>query len=108
MARWITVLTPFDYRWPDRTAITAFTQTGEHMVKDEIADYATKKGYAIEGKIDATARSVKGGKGKRVRTRRRKGPSTAANAKPGSSMGNANTSRARRSADRATVADDAG
>jgi len=40
VARWITIIkAPFDYRWPDRSAITAFSATGEHMVKDEIADF---------------------------------------------------------------------
>lgn len=62
MARRITVHTvPFDYRWPDRSALTAFTEPGEYFVKDEVADFATAKGYATEGRAKgSTTRSVKG------------------------------------------------
>jgi hypothetical protein len=62
MARWITVRKPFDYQWPGRGAITAFSEQhlGEHFVKDEIADFAIEKGYATEGKVDEAARSPKG------------------------------------------------
>lgn len=64
MARWITIkdkAVPFDYRWPDRTAITAFTIAGEHFVKDEVADFAISQGFATEGKAeDSTTRSTKG------------------------------------------------
>lgn len=62
MARWITVKTvPFDYRWPDRSAITAFTTAGEYFVKDEVADFAIERGYASDGKTEgSTARSTKG------------------------------------------------
>ncbi len=64
MARWITVkpaAVPFDYRWPDASAITAFTKPGEEYVKDEIADYAVGKGFATEGKAKgSTTRSRKG------------------------------------------------
>jgi hypothetical protein len=102
VARWITIIkAPFDYRWPDRSAITAFSETGEHMVKDEIADFAVRSGYAIEGKADPSVRSTKG---KRPRRRAR----TAANAKPGASVGDADAPRARRSSHRASVAGDAG
>jgi hypothetical protein len=71
MARWITVTkAPFDYVWPGRSAITAFAEKdlGEHFVKDEIADFAVKGGFAKEGKAaGSTARSVKTGpKAKRV------------------------------------------
>ncbi len=61
MPRWITITkVPFDYRWPDASAITAFTEAGELFVKDEVADYAIGKGYATEGKPDgSTARSSK-------------------------------------------------
>lgn len=64
MARWITIkkgAVPFDYRWPDATAYTAFTTAGEEFVKDEVADWAVEQGYATEGKARASAkRSVKG------------------------------------------------
>lgn len=66
MARWITIHTvPFDYPWPGRTAITAFTGKGEFYLKDEIADFAVKKGYATEGraseqKTSAPKRATKG------------------------------------------------
>ncbi len=77
MPRWITITkVPFDYRWPDRSAITAFTLPGEHHVKDEVADFAVARGYATEGRAeDSTTRSSKGGR-KAVGTRKRK--STAA------------------------------
>lgn len=104
MARWITVLTPFDYRWPDRTAITAFTVTGEHMVKDEIADFAVAKGYAIDGKINFAVRSTKG----RRRTTRAKEKPAAANARASAPVGHANAADADRPADRPSVADDVG
>jgi len=101
VARWITIIkAPFDYRWPDRSAITAFSATGEHMVKDEIADFAVKSGYAIEGKADPTVRSTKGKRPRRAKT--------AANPKPGASVGDTNAPRARRSSHRASVAGDAG
>jgi hypothetical protein len=59
MARWITVtVVPFDYKWPNRTAITAFTKAGEFFVKDEVADFAVGKGFATEGKT----RTKKAGK----------------------------------------------
>lgn len=63
MARWITVTRAFDYPWPGRAAITAFTDAniGEHFVKDEVADYAVAKGHAREGKAaGSTTRSHKG------------------------------------------------
>jgi len=107
MARWITIIkAPFDYPWPDRSAITAFTATGEQFVKDEVADFAVRKGYALEGKANASARSVKGGV-KRV-TRRRKGARAAAKSRTGAPVGNAHAADANRAADRASVADDAG
>lgn len=76
MPRWITVTkAPFDYRWPDRSAISAFTQNGEFFVKDEIADFAIENGYAREGKAKGSkARSTKG------KTPRRKSAKAMANA----------------------------
>lgn len=59
MARWITVTKPFDYRWPESGAITAFSErdVGEHNVKEELAVYAIEKGVATDGK--ATTAEVK-------------------------------------------------
>lgn len=59
--RWITIRQPFDYRWPDRSALTAYNEPGEYMVKAEVADYAVGKGFATEGKADGSdAKSPKG------------------------------------------------
>jgi len=67
-ARWITIRQPFDYRWPGRSAITAYSRPGEFLVKGEVADFAVSRGFATEGKADGSeARSSKG-----RRTRRRK------------------------------------
>lgn len=71
MPRWITVTkAPFDYRWPDRSAITAFTANGEFLVKDEVADFAVKRGYATEGKANGSkTRSTKGKTRRRARAK---------------------------------------
>jgi hypothetical protein len=51
MARWITLhKAPFNFEWPGRTAVTVIRATGEHYVKDELADKAIATGYASEGK----------------------------------------------------------
>jgi hypothetical protein len=61
MARWITVRRRFDYHWPGRSALTAFRDPGEYMVKDEVADFAVANGHATEGKLAGSkARSRKG------------------------------------------------
>jgi hypothetical protein len=42
---------PFDYRWPGVSAITHFSTAQldtEQLVKDELADWAIEKGYAVE------------------------------------------------------------
>lgn len=82
MARWITVTSPFEYRWPDRSAITVFTQAnlGEHLVKDEIADFAVEREFATEGKAEgSTTRSTKSGpKAVRSRSPRRRKAATKA------------------------------
>lgn len=82
MARWITIIpaaVPFDYRWPDRTALTAFTAPGEYLVKDEVADYAVGRGFATEGKAKgSTTRSTKGGT-RRRRSSKPRADATAAN-----------------------------
>jgi hypothetical protein len=112
MPRWITVRKPFDYSWPGRTAITAFgdAHLGEHMVKDEVADFAVGNGYATEGKVDGSARSKKGG-AKRVATRRRKKDQASvstANSRTGPPVGDADVSAHDRAADRAAVDNAAG
>ena len=59
--RWITVRKAFDYHWPGRSAVTAFRDPGEYMVKAEVADFAVDHGHATEGKADGSeARSRKG------------------------------------------------
>lgn len=52
-SRWITVKGRFDYRWPSG-AITHFSAAdlGEHRVKNELADFAVEKGYAVDGKLE--------------------------------------------------------
>lgn len=68
MARWINVKKPFSYHWRDFSAMTDFVgprDIGDHYVKDEIADYAVKHGYASEGKKKASSRSTKGSKSTR-------------------------------------------
>lgn len=69
MPRWVTVRKPFNYHWPDRSAVTSFKEPGDQFVKDEVADFAVKGGYATEGKVDETSRSHKG---KRRASRRKK------------------------------------
>lgn len=59
--RWITVRRAFDYHWPGRSAVTAFREPGEYMVKAEVANFAVRNGHATEGKADGSeARSRKG------------------------------------------------
>lgn len=83
MARWITVHKPFDYHWPGRSAVTVFraADCGEHLVKDEVADFAVANGYASEGKLDGSARSTKGNR-KRVRAKKGKPAAKAADSRP--------------------------
>lgn len=115
MARWINVTkAPFDYRWPDRSAITAFKENGDHFVKDEVADFAVANGYASEGKGNPKSRSSKGGK-KRVRARnprsrkaKEKAPAKAADMGAAAGLGNGDVPAADRPADRPGVDSDAG
>lgn len=118
MARWIHVheqAVPFDYPWPGVTARTAFTAAGDHFVKDEIADFAVRKGYADEGKADASSRSTKAGP-KRVRRRSRAKPriekespaATTADTEPDAPVGDADIAATDRTADRPSVDSDAG
>lgn len=105
-SRWITVHQPFDYAWPGRSAITAFREAdlGEHMVKDELADFAVAKGYAKEGKLDGSARSRKGRR-KRVRAPRKKEAPAAetADAEPVAPVDHESAADADRTADRPAV-----
>lgn len=77
--RWITVRKPFDYRWPDRSAMTAYTEAdlGEHYVKAEVADFAVAGGYASEGKLDGSE-----AKAPKVKRKRAKRPSSTRTAAP--------------------------
>jgi hypothetical protein len=110
--RWVTVRKPFDYPWPGRAAITSFKEAdlGEHLLKAEVADFAVDGGYAVEGKLDGSARSRKGGKGKRVRAAKKKEPPAAATAdsQPGAPVGDEDAADADRTADRPAVDSDAG
>lgn len=111
MARWINIAekaVPFDYRWPDRSAITAFTVAGDHFVKDEIADFAIERGYASEGKADEASRSSKSG-ARRVRRAKRKETAPAKTADVGTAegLGDVDVPAADRPADRAGVDSDA-
>lgn len=81
MARWIAVTRPFNYHWPDRSAVTHFAEPGDHFVKDEVADFAVEEGYATEGKADESSRSSKG---KRARGASAKKDTGTANADHGS------------------------
>lgn len=38
---------PYNYSWPGRSAVTVFRETGEYLVKAEVADHAVANGYAI-------------------------------------------------------------
>lgn len=73
--RWITIINaPFDYFWPDRSAVTAYRANGEFLVKAEVADYAVSHGYAIDGKPKASrARSTKGKSPRRQKSSKAKG-----------------------------------
>lgn len=107
-SRWITVRTPFDYTWPSR-AITHYSEPGDQLVKDDVADFAVANGYATEGKADGSARSRKGGKGKRVRRARKGSPAAkAADTRAVPPVGDEGAADADRAADRPTVDPDAG
>jgi hypothetical protein len=80
MARWINVTEPFEYRFKDRSAVVVFTtrDLGDHLVKDEIADFAIERKAAAEGKFNPDSRSKKGGrKAATTRTRRAAAPKRA-------------------------------
>jgi hypothetical protein len=106
MARWITVRRPFDFHWPSR-AITAFSEAhlGEHLVKDEVADFAVSGGYATEGKTDASVRSSKGA-GKH-RAKKGKPAAKATHSRSGNAVDHAHDADADRSADRHPLDPDA-
>lgn len=105
MARWITVREPFEYRWPDRSAITHFHTPGDFMVKDEVADFAIEKGYAAEGKSDQKSRSRKG---TGARRRKEKPAANAADTGSVAGVGDANAPNTDRTADRPAVDSNAG
>lgn len=107
-SRWITVRQSFDYYWSHR-AVTHFSNAdlGEHLVKNEMADFAVEKGYATEGKLDGSAKSRKG---KRPRSKSRKGKPPAKTADIGAEppVGDAGAADADRAAGGASVDPDAG
>lgn len=106
MARWINITkAPFDYRWPDRPAITAYREAGDHFVKDEVADFAIGKGYATEGKANASSRSTKG---KTRRRRKEASPASTADTGPAKRVDNPGSADDDRTADRQSVDNDAG
>lgn len=110
-SRWITVRASFNYPWPGRQAVTHFSAAdlGEHLVKDEVADFAVGKGYATEGKVDGSAKSRKGGKAKRVRRTKKEPPAaTATDSQPSAPVGDEDAADADRAADRPLVDPDAG
>lgn len=77
--RWITVIkAPFNYYWPDRSAVSCVRETGETFEKAELCDYAVSNGYAIEGRgAGSKTRSRKGkspARPKRVTAKRDAGP----------------------------------
>lgn len=48
--RRITIIkVPYNYEWPGRSAVSCIRETGEVLVKAEMADHAVANGYAIEG-----------------------------------------------------------
>jgi hypothetical protein len=48
MARRVQMIkVPFDYHW-SRMAVTSVTELGPQLLKDEVAEEALVKGYAIE------------------------------------------------------------
>jgi hypothetical protein len=114
--RWITITkVPYDYRWPDRSAMTSFSMPGEYFVKAELADHAVTKGYATEGKAtDSPTRSRKGKTSGKKATKATKTAKPAADAEPpadtGSiaSVGDAGAADAGGAADRPPVDRDAG
>lgn len=111
MARWIHVSQPFDYRWPDLSAITHFHDQalGDQFVKDEVADFAVEKGYATEGKLDEASRSSKGTGKRKSRSRKKEQPAAkAADAQSVDRMGDEDHADADRAADRPAMDSDAG
>lgn len=106
MPRWITVRERFDYRWPDRPAVTNFP-AGEHFVKDEVADFGVGKGYAVEGRLDGSeARSAKSGPARRAKKGKR--TAKAADSGPSDRVDQPDLAAPDRADDRDAVADPAG
>jgi hypothetical protein len=95
MARWITVHKAFDYRFPDRSAILHFAEhpqypfPREEYVKDEIAEFAIKRGYATEGKASGSTTKSRKGKTERPKRARTAGNASTANRRPNARVGSA-------------------
>jgi len=105
MPRWINLIgAPFDYHWPDRSAVTHYSENGDFFVKDEVADYAVKRGLALEGKADAASRSRKG----KTPARKRPTRGRASNARAVPPVGDKGVPAADRPAGRPAVDTDAG
>lgn len=78
MARRINILkAPFDYHWPGRQAVTHFSATGKFLVKDEVAEFAIAKGYAIPDEPAKPATTRRRAPAKTANTRRTKGVAAA-------------------------------
>lgn len=108
MARWISVTRPFDYHWPDRSAVTHFSlaDLGDKFVKDDLADFAVAGGHATEGKSDEASRSTKG-TGARKRAKKGSRNATTADSGTVAPVGDENAADADRTADRPPVDPDA-
>jgi hypothetical protein len=109
-SRWITVRSPFNYAWPGRQAVTHFADKdlGEHLVKNEVADFAVGGGYATEGRLNASARSKKSGP-RRVRASKKGAPAAkAADTGRRTAVGNQDVPAADRPSDRTALDHDAG
>jgi hypothetical protein len=105
-SRWITVRQSFNFYWPSR-AVTHFSEAdlGEHLVKNELADFAVAKGYATEGKLDGSAKSRKG---RRSKPRKDKPAATTADTGAVPAVGDTSAADTDRPADRPAVDSDAG
>jgi hypothetical protein len=104
-SRWITVRQSFNFYWPSR-AVTHFSEAdlGEHLVKNELADFAVAKGYATEGKLDGSAKSRKS----RKRVAKGKPAAKAAVTRTVATVGDESAAGADRSAGGSAVVPDAG
>jgi hypothetical protein len=108
-SRWITVRAPFNFYWSHR-AVTHFSDAdlGEHLVKNELADFAVEKGYASEGKLDGSAKSRKGKTRRAAKPREAKPAATTADTGTVPTVGDASAPDADRAAGGSPVDSDAG